>query len=206
MTSKDEPIRLPDLGDVLEMERLVERPEKDGSTAALETDIIAYVDGIRNKTVDLIRADGLAAGDAAALRPAVRLLQTSLRPLFETGELLPMEQRLAYLRRLKLIIMASYKIGGFTHVTRTVENVVRKKTHGRVQKKGTEAAQAKRAPERMKRHEHIKEIWTTAKIKTAANIHRELMRRGLDPLPTAKTVREDLKELGLSLRNERSKG
>ena len=205
MTSKDEPFRLPDFGDMLEMERLVERPEKDGSTAALETDIITYVDGIRYKIVDLIRADGLALGDAAALRPAVRLLQTSLLPLFAIGELLPMEQRFAYLRRLKLVIMASYNIGGFTHVTRTVANVVRKQTHSRVQKKGTEAAQAKRAPERVKRHKLIKEIWRTATIKTAANINRELRKRGVSS--TAKTVREDLKELGLSAaRKARSKG
>ena len=118
MTSKDEPFRLPDLGDLLEMERLASRPEKNETPAAVETDIITYVDSIRNKTVDLIRADGLAAGDAAALRPAVRVLQTSLRPLFAIGEVLPDEQRLGYLRRLKLIIMASYNIGGFTHVTR----------------------------------------------------------------------------------------
>ena len=101
--------------------------------------------------------------------------------------------------------MASYNIGGFTHVTRTVENVVRKQTHGRIQKKGTEAAQAKRAPERVKRHKLIKEIWRAATIKTAANINRELRKRGVSS--TAKTVREDLKELGLSAaRKARSKG
>src|SRR4051794_13949844 len=197
MTSTDEPFELPDLTDVMEMERIVKQLGKDKTAAELEGEIIRSVDQIRDEAVQLIRNEHLAVGDAIALRPAVKWLQTSLLPLFTAGALLPPNQQPPYLARLRLVIMAAYNIGGFTRRTRTVEQSVRKETHARIQRKGTKAAQVARAPDKTRRHELIRQIWSTTKIKTATHIHRQLEKQGLNPLPTAKTVRNDLKELGL---------
>jgi hypothetical protein len=198
MTNVDEPFRFPDLNDVLEMERIVNQGDENKTAAELEEEIIRYISRVQDKASELIRAEQLAFGDATVLRPAVRLMQTSLRHLFASGEMLPSDQRVRYLTRLKLTIMAVCNIGGFTHITNTVEDVVRKDTHARVQKKGTEAAQAKRAPNKERRQELVKEIWSTTRIRTASHVRRELQKRGLQPLPTAKTIRSDLNELGLS--------
>lgn len=198
MTSTDKTLRLPDLKDVLEMERIVNQGDENKTAAELEDDIIRYISRVQDQACELIRAEQLALGDAAALRPAVKLLQTSLRHLFASGKMLSPDQRLQYLTRLKLTIMAAYNIGGFTRITRTVENVVRKETHARIQRGGTEAAQAKRAPNRERRQELVKAIWSTTRIRTASHVRRELQKRGLRPLPTAKTIRSDLNELGLS--------
>ena len=155
MGTTDKPYRPPDLSEVSEMERLLGEPG-DETAKAIEEEIIRYVDGVRDKCVDLIRAKQLAVGDAAVLRPPVQWLQTSLRPLFDVGEMLPAQDRLRFLRRLKLVIMAAYNVGGFTQVTRTVADSVRKKAVADRQMKATEAARKKRAPTREARQKRSK--------------------------------------------------
>src|SRR4051794_13257451 len=121
MTSTDEPFRLPDLTDVMEMERIVKQLGKGKTAAELEEETIRYVDQIRNEAIQLIVDEHLAVGDSIALRPAVKWLQTSLLPLFAAGEMLPPDQRPPYLARLRLVIMAAYNIGAFTRLIKTAQ-------------------------------------------------------------------------------------
>ena len=219
MTSTDEPFELPDMTDVLEMAGVIDTLDENAMTAAaVEDEIIKYVDRIGNEVARLIHPESsvvgddavvlptrnrlihpesLALGDAAVVRTTWKWLQTSLVPLFAAGELLPPDQRLRYLIRLRLVILAAYNIGGFTRITRTVQQSVRKKTHAGIQGKGTKAAQAKRAPEKRKRQELVRQVHSAARIKTAANVRRELQKQGLHRPPATKTIRSDLQELGL---------
>src|SRR3954469_12740719 len=121
MTSTDEPFRLPDLTDVMEMERIVKQLGGSKTAAELEEEINKYVAQIRDEAIQLICDKRLAIGDATALRPAVKWLQTSLLPLFAVGETLPPDQRPPYLARLRLVIMAAYNIGSFTRLTKTAQ-------------------------------------------------------------------------------------
>jgi hypothetical protein len=116
MTNVDEPFRFPDLNDVLEMERIVNQGDENKTAAQLEKEIACYISCVQDQACELIRAEKLVLGDAKVLRSAVRLMQTSLRHLFALGEMLPWDQSVRYLTRLKLTIMAVYNIGGFTHI------------------------------------------------------------------------------------------
>jgi hypothetical protein len=172
------------------------RPHPPNAIALLEEDIIRFVDDIRDTLRQMLfkkPEPDIALGDTNAVRPPIRFLQAGLHHLLEAGRVLEdSSYRAAYFRHLLLVIMAAYHLGGYTRVTRTVETVVRRQT----QQKGAKAAQAKASPERQRRHDAIKEIWPHARYKTAAHVHRQLTTKGFKV--TEKTVRQDLRELGLA--------
>jgi hypothetical protein len=122
MSAGDRPFRLPDLTDVLAMEKLAQGTRDASSPEALEEAIIRYVDDVRNRLREmLIRRPepDIALGETSAVRPAIRFLQVGVHRLLEAGRLLSPKNRSAYLRHLLLVIMASYNVGGFARLTKT---------------------------------------------------------------------------------------
>jgi len=121
MTDADEPLRIPYLSDVTEMERTLKQLDQNRTAPEVEEEIIRTVERIQAEASKLVRENRLARGDSALFRPAVKWLQASLVHLFAAGEMLPPGQRVRYLIRLNLVIMAASHIGSFTRLTRTTQ-------------------------------------------------------------------------------------
>ena len=101
---------------------------------------------------------------------------------------------LSVLHLLKLVLRAAYQIGGYLHVTGTVDRLVKKEMRALDQRNATKAAQAKRSPAKRVQRGLVSKIFRSArKIRPAAHVCREISKEGLKT--TAKTVRNDLIDL-----------
>ena len=70
MTNTDEPFELPDMTDVLEMAGVIDTLDENAMTAAaVEDEIIKYVDRIGNEVARLIHPESSVVGDDAVVLP-----------------------------------------------------------------------------------------------------------------------------------------
>jgi hypothetical protein len=184
----NKPFKLPDyLADIINVGETLSTVTPD----AVEAQIIEYISNLHDKVVTLFDNLEIAMGDAAVVRSALQYIQRAQSPLFKSASTLPETERLNALSHLHNLIVGATIVGSFVSITRTTTKAVRRGNA----KAATQAAKESRSPKKGERQELVREFWERSTIKAPAHITRRLAEEGHKF--TAKTVRQNLKELGL---------